>query len=182
MKEILRCFRKRIKQVYLKTLNGSNKSKWKDSRKRQHTREFMTLPSESHLCLMIPEDFYDKHEAVLFSFINNTVKFNEIKDNFEIKQDPFTEVMRDVFGGHPNRDNLKQFFRHEAIHCLWWKQLELTQSQKQSIKGSKVTRFSEFFHSEELKKLVSELNPRQRKQLQNHTSKYCPTGYNLLPQ
>ena len=29
MKEILRCFRKRIKSVYLEMLGGENKSKWK---------------------------------------------------------------------------------------------------------------------------------------------------------
>jgi hypothetical protein len=51
---------------------------------------------------------------VFFSIINNVKKVNEIKD-FGIKEDQFTQKMREVFGTHPNIKNLKEFFKHEVV-------------------------------------------------------------------
>jgi hypothetical protein len=64
---------------------------------------------------MISEEIYDRNEAIFFSFINNTVKYEEIEKKFMIKPDPFTEVMRDALGGHPNKENLRKFFMHDVI-------------------------------------------------------------------
>ena len=130
MKEILRCFRKRVKQVYLNMLHGENKSKWKPHVIRKKTRFFFTNPFEDYECLMISDEIYDKYEAIFFSFINNTVKYDDIENKFKITPDPFTEVMRDAFGGHPNKENLKKFFTHEVIQNLWWKQWEVSDKCK----------------------------------------------------
>lgn len=101
-------------------LHGNNKSKWKPPVIRRKTRDFFTKPYKDFKCLMIPEEIYDKHEAIFFSFINNTVKYDEIEHKFKITPDPFTEVMRDAFGGHPNRENLRKLFMNDIIQKFWW--------------------------------------------------------------
>ena len=129
---------------------------------------------------MISDEIYDKYEAIFFSFINNTVKYDDIENKFKITPDPFTEVMRDAFGGHPNKENLKKFFTHEVIQNLWWKQWEVSDKCKPIQEKHDIKRLKEFIISDELEQLLRELDIRQMKSLKSHTNKFAPAGLQLF--
>ena len=63
-----------------------------------------------------------RNEAVFFKLIHNTIdesKYQSELGENGIKPMPITDLFEDVFGQHPNKKNLIEFFSLEAIRYLW---------------------------------------------------------------
>lgn len=79
--------------------------------------------------------------------------------------------MDDVFGQKPNRRNLIEFFKQEAIQALWWSAPE---AEGNSNKAG-------FTQSDKLKQLVLESPLEERKKVQKLLGKVSPAGLAILP-
>lgn len=104
VKKIWRLFRHLIKEKFFK-LYDKKYYHWIEKTKRQKTQAFFI---ENY---QVSQDFYKRNEEVFFKLVHNT--------SFE-EGDAVSQNFQKVFGNHPNKKNLKEFFKMEAILYLWW--------------------------------------------------------------
>jgi hypothetical protein len=84
---------------------------------RKKTREFFTelLGNQN-----VPIEFYIQNEEAFFKLIHNTYDDSKRTIIGEcMKHMPITDLFNEVFGQHPNRKNLVQFFSSEVVRQLW---------------------------------------------------------------
>jgi hypothetical protein len=63
------------------------------------------------------EEYFHKYQEQFFLLVYNTY-VNQLK-SFKIESSEMSKVMKEVFGGRPNTDNLKKFFSNNMIQILW---------------------------------------------------------------
>jgi hypothetical protein len=90
---------------------------WNDVNLRKRTLKFFTELSEYE----IPLEFYMKNEGVFFKLIHNTHDEAKLQTNRDDEMNviPVVGIFEDVFGQHPNKKNLIEFFSCEAVKILW---------------------------------------------------------------
>lgn len=137
LKHIVRQLRKSLKKEFDKKY-GKKHYYWDDDKLRAKTYEFFTIDSAYN----VPVEFYLRFEEVFFLLIHNTYDEGKLSSfsNGAMKHIAVTALFKDIFGAHPNKKNLLEFFTCQAIQFLWmgafqhskefkqWKQKFLTYS------------------------------------------------------
>ena len=103
VKKIWRLFRHLVKENFQKVF-GKKYYHWIERTKRQKTLAFFTERQElkrGHVDYQVSLDFYKRNEEVFYKLVHNT--------SFE-DGDPVSQNFQKVFGNHPNKKNIKEFF------------------------------------------------------------------------
>ena len=139
IKQILRAFRSFLKNQF-QTKFGRKYYYWIPKTLRKNTEVFF----QEIYPAIDPQD-YIEYENIFMLLIHNT-KAKEISKMVKVKSAKVTKLFKDTFGQKPNQKNLKSFFKLEIIQKLWW-----------SPNG--------FFHSKDLKDIVTSLNSQELQKL-----------------
>jgi len=125
--EILRLFRKNIKQRYERIYGKTSDRRWSEERLRRNIKDFFTCKDTEpgfKNGYSFQSDFYDANEIIFCSLIQQK-KSEESYWITEGKIDPHTihlakVIMKDMFGNKANKHNITKFFECEAIQALWF--------------------------------------------------------------
>jgi len=82
--------------------------------------------------------------------------FHTKNQDYDLQTQKTADLFSNVFGNKPTKKNLKKFFENEVIRELWWGQ-------------------NGFYHSEHLKKILSEIKGIEREELIRYMRKATPS-------